>query len=90
MPKRRSVLTSLIMLVLATALRASPASPDRNSADYNFLAASGFVCDPRDSSACPAVAQAVNGDAIEISGAGTLNPSSKAVAAMGACGVACF
>ena len=84
MGKRGSFLRLLIMLVLATAIRASPAPPDASSANYNFLVGTGYVCDPNDSSACPAVAQTANGDSIEISGAGTLNPSSKAVAAMGA------
>jgi hypothetical protein len=84
MGKRESILTLLIMLVLATAICASAASLDTSSADYNFLVGTGYVCDPNDSSACPSVAQTANGDSIEISGAGTLNPSSKAVAAMGA------
>ncbi len=84
MLKQGSVLTSLIMLGLAIPIRASLVSPEGNSADYSILVASGFVCDPNDSSTCPAVAQAANGDTIEISGAGTFNPSSKAVAAMGA------
>jgi hypothetical protein len=84
MGKRGSVLTLLIMLVLATAIRASATSPDKSSANYSFLVGTGYVCDPNDSSACPAVAQTANGDSIEISGAGTLNPSSKAVVATGA------
>ena len=84
MGNRISFLTSLIMLVLATAIPASPASPDTSSVDYSFLVGSGFVCDPDDSSTCPAVAQARNGDTIEISGAGTMNPSSKTVVATGA------
>jgi len=87
MGKRGRVLTLLIMLalvVLVTAIRSSPASPDSSSANYNFLVGTGYVCDPNDSSACPAMAQAPNGDTIEITGAGTLNPSSKTVTAMGA------
>ena len=46
--------------------------------------ASGYLCDATNSGSCPAVAQATNGDSIELSGVGTLNPSSKAVCAMGA------
>jgi len=42
------------------------------AANYNFLIASGFLCDPDDSTACPAVARASNGETIEINGAGTL------------------
>lgn len=84
MGKRGSVLTLLIMLVLATAIRANSSSPDTSSVNYHFLVGTGYLCDPNDSSACPAVAQAANGDSIEVSGAGTFNPSSKTVAIMGA------
>jgi hypothetical protein len=87
MLNRGNILTSLIRLglsVLVTAIRATPASPDSGSANYNFLVASGYVCDRSDSSSCPAVAQAANGDSIEISGAGMLSPSSKTVTATGA------
>jgi hypothetical protein len=45
--------------------------------------ASGYVCNPIDSRSCPAVAQSANGDSMEISGAGTLNPSSKEITATG-------
>jgi hypothetical protein len=54
------------------------------TANYNFLIASGFLCDPNDSTACPAVAKADSGETIEISGAGTLDLAGKSVAAAGA------
>ena len=54
------------------------------TANYNFLIASGFLCDPNDSTACPAVAKADNGETIEITGAGTLDLAGKSVTAAGA------
>ena len=79
-----SIFIKLTMGVLGVLAWSVPVLAEGSSDDYNLLVASGFVCDPSDSSTCPAVAQTTNGDSIEISGAGTLNPSSKAVAAMGA------
>ena len=54
------------------------------TANYNFLIASGFLCDPDDSAACPAVARASSGETIEINGAGTLALAGKSVTAAGA------
>jgi hypothetical protein len=54
------------------------------TANYNLLIASAFLCDPSDSTTCPAVARAANGETIEISGAGTLGAASKSVTAAGA------
>ena len=54
------------------------------TANYNFLIASGFLCDPDDSTPCPAVARASNGETIEINGAGTLGLAGKSVTAAGA------
>jgi len=51
--------------------------------NYNFLIGSGLLCDS-DSSACPAVARAASQETIEISGAGTLDPTGKSVTAAGA------
>lgn len=51
------------------------------TANYNFLIASGFLCDNADG--CPAVAQAGDGETIEISGAGTLDLADKSVTAAG-------
>jgi hypothetical protein len=59
--------------------RSTPAT-----ANYNFLIASAFLCDPSDSTTCPAVARAANGETIEISGAGTLGVAGKSVTAAGA------
>jgi hypothetical protein len=54
------------------------------TANYNFLIASAFLCDPSDSTTCPAVARAANGETVEISGAGTLSAAGKSVTASGA------
>jgi len=53
------------------------------TANYAFLLASGFLCDPSDSGSCPAVAKSANGDSYEISGAGTFNTESKSVKVAG-------
>jgi hypothetical protein len=52
------------------------------TASYNLLIASGFLCDNADG--CPAVAQAGDGETIDISGAGRLDLAQKSVTAAGA------
>jgi hypothetical protein len=64
-------------------LCAGSARPQTNSANYSFVVASGFLCDPGDPGSCPAVAKSANGDSYEISGAGTFDPQSKSVKAAG-------
>jgi hypothetical protein len=54
------------------------------TANYNFLIGSGLLCSSDDSTACPAVAKAANGETIEISGAGTLNLAHQSITAAGA------
>ena len=54
------------------------------AANYNLRIASAFLCDPSDSTTCPAAARAANGESIEISGAGTRSAASKSVTAAGA------
>ncbi len=54
------------------------------SVNYNFLIASGFLCDPNESTVCPAVARAGDGETVEIAGAGTLGVANKSVTAVGA------
>ena len=61
-----------------------PAATPAGTANYNFLIASGFLCDPNDSAQCPAVTRAADGETIEISGAGTLGLANKSVTAAGA------
>jgi len=58
MLSHRLVLTFIITAVIAilvTDIRSSTVSSDSGSASYNFLVASGFLCEPNDSTTCPAV-----------------------------------
>jgi hypothetical protein len=64
-------------------LCAGSARPQTSSANYTFVVASGFLCDPGDSGSCPAVAKSINGDGYEISGTGTFDPQGKSVKAAG-------
>lgn len=69
---------SLILFLCAGSARAQI-----SLADYTFVVASGFICDPGDSGGCPAVAKSANGDSYEISGAGTFDMTKKSVQAAG-------
>ena len=64
-------------------LCAGSASAQTSSANYTFVLASGFLCDPGDSGSCPAVAKSANGDSYEISGVGTFDPQNKSVKGAG-------
>lgn len=64
-------------------LSAGLASAQTNPANYSFVVASGFLCDPGDFGSCTAVAKSANGDSYEISGAGTFDPTNKSVKAAG-------
>jgi hypothetical protein len=74
-----SVATSCLAIVLF----AFPAVAQSNNSNYIFLLASGFLCDPGDSSTCPAAAKANAGDSFEMSGAGIFDPQTKSVKAAG-------
>jgi hypothetical protein len=54
------------------------------TSNYNFLIASGFLCDPNDSTQCPAVVRSSDGETVEITGAGTVGLANKSVTAAGA------
>ena len=87
-------LVVIVIAVLATPVRFRVCAQDQQkqsqpanttaTANYNFLIASGFLCDPNDSAQCPAVTRAADGETIEISGAGTLGLANKSVTAAGA------
>ena len=64
-------------------LCAGSAGAQNSSANYTFLVASGFLCNPGDSGICPAVVKSANGDSYQMSGAGTFNAQSKSVKAAG-------
>lgn len=72
------------VVVLVAAITGAQAQGTPATGNYNFLVASGFLCDPNDSTTCQAVAKAANGETIEITGAGTLSAANKSVAAAGA------
>jgi hypothetical protein len=81
------VMTALLAVLAQFALRAQGQPrpkqvQPRFTASYNFLIASGFLCEAADS--CPAVAQDANGNSIEITGAGTLRLADKSITAAGA------
>ncbi len=85
---KQNIFSNLIVMwvvvpSLATFLCAGPAGAQKNSANYTFLVASGFLCDPGDSSTCPAAVKSANGDSYELSGAGTFDAQNKAVQAAG-------
>jgi hypothetical protein len=75
--------TRVVVPCLALCLFAFPAAAQSNNSSYIFLLASGFLCDPGDSSTCPTTAKAMQGDSYEMSGAGTLNTQSKLITAAG-------
>ena len=87
MPKLRVLLirplTRIAVRCLVISLFAFPATAQRNNTSYMFLLASGFLCDPGDSSTCPARAKANQGDSYEVSGAGTFDVQNKSVKAAG-------
>jgi hypothetical protein len=69
---------SLILFLCAGSARSQ-----LSSANYTFVVASGFLCDPSDSGSCPAVAKSASGDSYEISGAGTFDAQTRSVKAAG-------
>lgn len=80
---KRLVTLSAAFLCIAIFLAAIPAMAQNNNGDYIFLLASGFLCDPGDSSTCPATVKSAKGDSYEMSGAGTFSTQSKVVKAAG-------
>lgn len=71
------------LLCLTLILGGLPAMAQSNDNNYVLLLASGFLCDPGDSSACPTMAKANQGDSYELSGAGTFDVHRKSVTATG-------
>jgi len=72
-------LSCLVILLFCASVLAA----QNNDNNFLFLLASGFLCDPGESSACPAAAKSNQGDSYEMSGAGTLEVQSKSVRAAG-------
>jgi len=73
----------MVLLSLTLAWFPFPAVAQSNRGEYIFLLASGSLCDPNDSSTCPATAKSSQGDAYEISGAGTFDAEKRSVHAAG-------
>jgi len=71
------------MSILIVFLGVGPAAAQHDPANYTFVVASGFLCDPRESGVCLAMAKSANGDAYQLSGAGTFSTQSKSVTAAG-------
>ena len=73
------------VLVPSLAILLFPLSGEAQSTNRNyiFLLASGVLCDPGDSSTCPAVARANQGDSYELIGAGSFDTQNKSVKAAG-------
>jgi hypothetical protein len=69
--------------ILVPFLSAGSVRAQNSPANYAFVVASGFLCDPSDSGSCPAVAKSVNGESYEISGAGSFDPQNKSTKAAG-------
>jgi hypothetical protein len=77
------IVTCVAVPGLTMFLCAGPAKAQSNSANYAFLVASGFLCDPGGRAACPAEARSADGDSYQMSGAGTFNAQNKSVTAAG-------
>lgn len=83
MPDCKTLRIHLVVPCLTLLLFAFAAMGQHNSSEYIFSLASGFLCDPGDSSSCPAIVKANAGDSYEMSGAGTFDAQSKSVKAAG-------
>ncbi len=77
------IVTWVAVPAVAMLLGAGPARAQNSPADYTFLVASGFLCDPGDSASCPAVVKSANDDSYDMSGAGRFDAQSKSVTATG-------
>src|SRR5271157_4793343 len=77
------VIPGSLALSLGLALAACMLFAQEPSRNYTFLIASGFLCDPDHSEACPAVAKDASGNTFEMSGAGTFSALDKSVTAAG-------
>ena len=76
--KRKAAMVLLLIILPATRPASAQVTPT-----YTLVLASGFLCDSTAASSCVATAKAQRGDSYEFSGAGTLDPANKSVAAAG-------
>ena len=77
----------LLLLAVAAAVFTFPAGTgalaDSGARSYDYLLGAGLLCS-LDPSACPDIAQAPNGDTVELTGSGTLDIHAKSVTGGGA------
>jgi hypothetical protein len=78
-----TIVLKVALLSLFLVLSSLSVFAQSNSSNFVFLLASGFLCTPDDSSACPAIAKGSAGDSYEVSGAGTFDAQSRSVKAAG-------
>jgi hypothetical protein len=71
------------LLCMALGLGSRPVMAQSNGSNYILILASGFLCDPGDTTTCPATAKANQGDSYELSGAGAFDVQSKSAKATG-------
>ena len=76
-------MTRIALPCLVTFFFAFSAAAQSNNSNYIFLLASGFLCDPGDTSTCPATGKSANDDSYELSGAGMFDALNKSVKAAG-------
>lgn len=72
-----------VVICLAIFLCAGRSRAQSTPANYAFLLASGFLCDPADSATCPAEVKSLNGDSYAMSGAGKFDALNKSVKVAG-------
>jgi len=72
---------ALLCMILIVGSRASNAQT--NDGEYILIVASSFLCEPGDTTKCPATAKSNQGDSYELSGAGTFDAQSKSAKAAG-------
>lgn len=78
----RGVMQILLLCLAICSLRCVAVAQTSNT-NYIILVGSGFLCEPGDTSMCPAVVKANAGDSYEMTGAGTFDAQSKSVKAAG-------
>jgi hypothetical protein len=80
LPRKSCTLLLMVPLLLALAIfGADTTSADSGSRDYQWLVASGPLCELPMPDPCPAIARAPNGDTIALTGAGTFSIHPKSV-----------
>ncbi len=76
--ERIGVFLIVTLTLFALGVGAKSISADSGSATFQYLIGTDFLC-ALDPSACPAIAEADNGDTIEIAGSGNLSTRPKSV-----------